>query len=314
MKKRATLLLPTWITEVKEAMTSSTAPGAPSGGEPKHRHGVGRHSAPESKTGSHKKRPRVTFTQILGEILLTAGILFFLFAFYESYWTNIASGKAQNEANNQLQNQWDNERVNPRKKITPELGAAFARMYIPAFGSDFQFAIVEGTSDADLEAGPGHYQDTQLPGEKGNFAVAGHRVGKGAPFNDLGNLRTCDAVVVETQNAWNVYRVLPIDSFGEQRRAEAERCLTPEQIERVAHGDYSNISGRYITTPGDVNTISSLPGTDITTAGEDMESVMTMTTCHPQFSNAERMIVHAMLTETIPKNGSGEKPAALEEK
>ena len=33
-------------------------------------------------------------------------------------------------------------------------------MYIPAFGSDFQFAIAEGTDDADLLAGPGRYVDS----------------------------------------------------------------------------------------------------------------------------------------------------------
>jgi len=49
-----------------------------------------------------------------------------------------------------------------------------------------------------------------LPGEQGNFAVAGHRVSKGSPFNDLGLLNSCDAVVVETQDDWFVYRVLPM--------------------------------------------------------------------------------------------------------
>ena len=53
-----------------------------------------------------------------------------------------------------------------------------------------------------------------MPGEMGNFAVAGHRVGKGAPFNDLGKLETCDDIVVETHKERITYRVLPID--GEQ--------------------------------------------------------------------------------------------------
>lgn len=40
--------------------------------------------------------------------------------------------------------------------------------------------------------------------------MAGHRVGKGAPFNDLGALEACDAVVVETKQEWVTYRVLPM--------------------------------------------------------------------------------------------------------
>lgn len=138
-------------------------------------------------------RRRISVTQVLGELLLTVGAVILLFAFYESYWTNISSGRLQDEKSSALEEKWgggeDGERVNPRQRLTPELGEAFARIHIPAFGSDFQFAVVEGTSDEDLLAGPGRYTESQMPGQAGNFAVAGHRVGKGAPFNDLGTCR-----------------------------------------------------------------------------------------------------------------------------
>ncbi|MCQ9343049.1 class E sortase [Corynebacterium kozikiae] len=271
-------------------------------------------SAPGGHTQNPQpRRSKVSISQVIGELLLTVGVVLFLFAFYESYWTNIASGKANAAADAQMEEQWQNQRVNPRGQITPALGDAFARLYIPTFGSDFQFAVVEGTSDEDLNRGPGRYVDTQMPGEAGNFAIAGHRVGKGAPFNDLGNLQTCDAIVIETQTAWEVYRVLPIDAQGEARRAEALDCFTPEQTERMISGEYAGVNGRYITTPGDINTISAVPGTDIITADPGMEKMITLTTCHPQFSNAERMIVHGMLTDSIPKVGDGSRPAVLQE-
>ncbi|MDO4685248.1 MAG: class E sortase [Corynebacterium sp.] len=261
---------------------------------------------------SHAARPRrISFTMILGELFITAGVLFFLFAFYESYWTNLEASKQQSRVSDKLDEEWQN--VNPRQKLNPELGEAFARMYIPAFGSDFHFAIVEGTSDADLLAGPGRYTDSQLPGEPGNFAVAGHRVGKGAPFNDLGNLEVCDAIIVETSTQWQVYRVLPIDAAGEQRRTEALNCLSPEQAERITTGDYSAVNGRIITLPGNVSTINPIPGLESAEVLPEMESLMTMTTCHPQFSNAERMIVHAMLVRSEPKQPGGPRPAELEE-
>ncbi|MFI5505713.1 sortase-like protein [Corynebacterium kutscheri] len=252
-----------------------------------------------------EKQHRVSISTVLGELMLTCGLLLFLFAFYEAYWTNIEAGKAQNIVAGKLDEQWKN----PRQKINPELGEAFARMYIPRFGSDFQFAIVEGTEDADLLAGPGHYVGTALPGQKGNFAVAGHRVGKGAPFNDLGNLEVCDAVVVETQTQWVVYRVLPIGLSGPERRAAAESCLTLQQAERVAAGEYSTVEGRHITLPGDIGVIDPVPGINL---AEPAEGLVTLTTCHPQFSNAERMIVHAMETEVIAKDGVT-RPAVLEE-
>lgn len=253
------------------------------------------------------KKNRASIISVLGELFLTIGVILLLFAFYESYWTNIESGKLQDQASADLDKQWggdgDDAYVNPRTKLTPQLGQAFARLYIPSFGSDFHFAIVEGTADKDLLAGPGRYVNSQMPGEKGNFAVAGHRVGKGAPFNDLGNLRTCDAIVVETQTQWITYRVLPTDGTTPD-------CLSPEQQTKLST-EYAGVTGRTITTPGDIGVISPVPETDVP-AGEASEALITLTTCHPQFSNAERMIIHAMETSVEPKV-PGHTPAVLEE-
>lgn len=251
---------------------------------------------------TQKRKSRVTVFSLFGELLITVGVVMLLFAFYESYWTNIAAGKQQQEVAAQMEQQWSN----PRVKHDPQLGEAFARIYIPAFGSDFHFAIVEGTEEADLEKGPGRYVDSQMPGQHGNFAVAGHRVGKGAPFNDLGSLHACDAIVIETQTAWEIYRMLPVDGD----RAQQVNCLNPEQRERVLSGDYSDIEGRLITVPGDIGVIYPHPGVDIA-ANDGMEPLLTLTTCHPQFSNAERMIVHAMLVRSDPKHGDY-KPQELE--
>ncbi|MDO4909046.1 MAG: class E sortase [Corynebacterium sp.] len=250
-------------------------------------------------TKKPKRKSRATPVSVFGEILITIGVVLFLFAFYEAYWTNIEAGKAQDQVNSALDNTWSN----PRTVHDPELGEAFARIYIPSFGSDFHFAIVEGTSDADLLKGPGHYSNTQMPGQVGNFAVAGHRVGKGAPFNDLGDLKTCDSVIIETQTAWYTYKVLPIDGA-------APSCFTAEQQSRISGGDYANVSGRSIVYPDDVGVISPLPDTD-TPESDELEPLITLTTCHPQFSNAQRMIIHGMLVDTMQKNGNN-KPAELE--
>ena len=219
-------------------------------------------------------------TKVLGELMLTIGVVLLLFAFYEAYWTNVESGQLQEEVSAHLEEQWRN----PRQKMEPELGKAFAQLYIPTFGSDYHFAIIEGTNEDDLLRGPGRYVDSQMPGELGNFAVAGHRVGKGAPFNDLGKLQTCDDIVVETQTERITYRVLPID--GEQ--VDCFNGIPPE---------YSHVVGRHITTPGDVSVTNPVPESD---AAPNRE-ILTLTTCHPQFSNAERMIVHAMEVEKEEK-------------
>lgn len=247
-------------------------------------------------------RPRrANPSQVGGEVLLTLGVLVLLFVFYEAFWTNLDAGRRQDQAQEALSRQWEAaEGANPRQHLSPALGEAFARLHIPSFGSDFQFAILEGTDEADLLAGPGRYVDTQLPGQAGNFAVAGHRVGKGAPFNDLGNLAVCDEVVIETRHSWETYRVLPMGFDATDRAAQAAACFTPEQTLALTEGVYSQVQGRRITLPGDIGVLAPVPGQEVALS-EELEGILTLTTCHPRFSNAERMILHAMLVESTPR-------------
>ena len=100
--------------------------------------------------------------QVTGELLVTVGVLLLLFAFYEAFWTNLQSGRLQDEADSGRESAWQN----PRTSHTPELGDAFARLYVPTYGADWAFAVLEGTTDEVLRAGPGHYPETQLPGAR----------------------------------------------------------------------------------------------------------------------------------------------------
>jgi len=87
-------------------------------------------------------------------------------------------------------------------------GQPFAVLRIPAFGAQWRFAVVEGTTLAQLAEGPGHVPGTQLPGEPGNFAVAAHDITAGNPFLHLGSLRTGDGIAVTTVNGTYQYQVL----------------------------------------------------------------------------------------------------------
>lgn len=102
-----------------------------------------------------------------------------------------------------------------------------------------------------------------------------------------------------------------IDGAGSQCAA-AKACLNPEQADRVSEGDYVHLLGRRITVPGDVAVVNPLPGSPWAEPDATLESMLTLTTCHPLYSNSERLIVHAVLVETIPKI-SGNNPAALQE-
>jgi len=94
------------------------------------------------------------------------------------------------------------------RPISLVTGQPFAVLRIPAFGARWRFAVVEGTTLAQLAGGPGHVPGTQLPGEPGNFAVAAHDITAGNPFLHLGRLRAGDGISVTTVNGTYRYQVL----------------------------------------------------------------------------------------------------------
>jgi sortase A len=92
-------------------------------------------------------------------------------------------------------------------RIRPVTGQPFALIRVPAFGRDWQFAIVEGTALSQLALGPGHVRGTGLPGQPGNFVVAAHDVTAGNPFLHLRALRYPDKVYVYTRSRVYEYAV-----------------------------------------------------------------------------------------------------------
>jgi sortase A len=240
----------------------------------------------------------------IGELFITLGLVLLLFVFYAVYITDLASADKQRAATAELDQQWRNQRGVLDHPIE---GDGIAKLYIPSFGSDYAFTVLEGTGDGTLAVGPGHYIDTALPGQPGNFAVAGHRVGKGSPFNDLDLLSSCDALVVETIDQWFVYRVLPLrDEVAgwATNQALTPQCAGVEPLPRP----YADVVGKEIVLPSQVGVISPVPGgeSDLTPTA----NLITLTTCHPQFSARERLILHGVLVAGYPKV-PGQRPAEL---
>ncbi|MFE9744241.1 class E sortase [Saccharothrix saharensis] len=239
----------------------------------------------------------------IGELLITAGLVILLFVVYEVYVTDLISAGKQDDATQALDDQWNSNTVeaDPERQVQYDLldGQAFAKMYIPVFGPDYKFSIVEGTTDKDLEIGPGHYKGTALPGDPGNFSVAGHRVGKGAPFNDLDLLNSCDAIVVETQTQWFVYRVLPKSGEAADwaQRQSDPKCAKVSPL----GAPYDKTVGQEIVLPTQGEVISPVPHFEGELPAAQQAALMTLTTCHPRFSDKQRLIVHSVLTMSYPK-------------
>lgn len=272
---------------------------------------------------SRSARPhRPGIGQIVGELLLTVGALLLLFVIYEAFWTNLASGRLQQQADRELEQQWTgapraDPGDDPVPPVPPGLGQPFARIHLPTLGESTTYTVLEGTRSEDLQTGPGHYVETRMPGERGNAALAGHRNGSGAVFQDIDRLRPCDAVVIETETQWMTYRILPTAQDYAGRLAEASGCMDRSMADRMAGGEYAAVQGLHVTTPDAVEVLSPVPGDQFQPEepappwqGETLERLLTLTTCHPQFSNAERLIAHAVLTETTSK-ATTETPTAL---
>ena len=252
------------------------------------------------------REPLRTAVRGLGEVLITLGLVLLLFVFYEVYVTGWLSEGKQRRAEAALHEQW---RTGGRP--VPVQGQAFAALHIPAITADYP--VLEGTDQETLSIGPGHYIGTALPGQPGSFAVAGHRVGQGAPFNDLHLLASCDALVVETADAWSVYRVLPMPEEAADwasGKGRDPRCAGVT----VLPAPYELAVGRRIVAPSAGEVIAPVPGRlGLQPPPEQLRPVITLTTCHPRFSARQRMVIHGVLVRSVPKGlgGTGAPPPEL---
>lgn len=139
---------------------------------------------------------------------MASGVSLLLYTAY-LVWDPGAAAR-QHQLASQLENSWLKPlRHDQVTAAEPRLvkGQPFAFIQIPRFGPHWRFTIVEGTSLAQLATGPGHVSGTQLPGQRGNFAVAAHDITAGNPFLHLRDLRPGDHVIVTTRFAVFRYQI-----------------------------------------------------------------------------------------------------------
>ncbi|MEV6691237.1 class E sortase [Micromonospora sp. NPDC051196] len=206
-----------------------------------------------------------------GELLITFGLVVLLFAGYEIWGKSAIVDAHQDELSQQLAQAWGPEgdptvapSASPSASASPKppvQGKPIAGLYIPKF--DKEWIVVEGVTQKDIRYAPGHYPESAMPGQVGNFSVAGHR--NRATFWRLDELRKGDPIIVQSRDEWYVYQVTE------------NLIVKPNQVEVVAP-----VPGR--------------PGVKPT------KRMLTLTTCNPKFDNYERLIIHAELTRTQSKD------------
>lgn len=231
-----------------------------------------------SRPDGRKPRGRIAKTVLVfGELLITLGLVVFLFIFYELKITDWKTADSQHRLSKQLATQWQAPvpkvdpvtapAKTPRVLADPPLkvvdGQGFAILRIPRFGAGYHWVVVEGVSRDDLEDGPGHYPGTALPGQIGNMVMSGHRTTYGHAFNRLAELRTGDVISLQVRSRTYDYHVIRTQ----------------------------------IVDPNDTSVIFPVPG-DIN--AKPTKRLLTMTTCNPEYSAAQRLIVTAEITGGTP--------------
>lgn len=220
--------------------------------------------------------------QVLGELLITAGIVLLLFVAWQLWWTNVESDAKQSQVIKEFaQDLAAPAATEPAPGATtpppaaedfgkPVVGTApghagtIGIMYIPRFGPGYTRPIVQGTSQDVLDTlGLGHYSNTAMPGAVGNFAVAGHRQTHGAVLDNIHTLVPGDKIYVQTKDGFYVY------VFRNNQIVLPSRTDVLEPVP---------------TQPGVAPT----------------ESYLTMTSCNPRFGAEERIIAYALLDSWRP--------------
>jgi sortase A len=227
-------------------------------------------AATEPPPARHWRPAGRTVLRASGEVLITFGLVLLLLATYELWGKAAVITDHQHQLNSQLSQAWASDRDDPTvgpsnapeaAPTAPPPGGTVGRLYIPKLHQ--KWVVVEGVALSDIAYAPGHYPDTALPGQVGNFSVAGHRTP--ALFWNLDEVQPGDQIIVETRNDWYVYTTYQ------------QLIVSPHAVEVVAP-----VPGKPGATPDAAN--------------------LTLTTCNPKWNNYQRLIVHAKLTRTLPHN------------
>lgn len=147
----------------------------------------------------------------------------------------------------------------------------FGILYIPAFGAEYQKLITAG-DDSDVIYGGdnaiNYYPEGQMPGENGNFSLAGH-IGWGVgAFNNINKLSIGEKVIVQTKEGYYTYSIT-----GHE----------------VVPGSQGSVLLPVPNTPNAIPT----------------KGILTLTTCYFEGTEKKRMVVYSDFVEFSKNKPAG---------
>jgi LPXTG-site transpeptidase (sortase) family protein len=169
----------------------------------------------DAETAAPKRRgaSRIAMAvSILGELLITAGLVLGLFVVYSLWWTNVVADRKADKQGDKVRDNWAQDKSGPGALDTKD-GIGF--LHVPSMKNG-EVLVEKGTSTKVLNDGvAGYYIDpvkATLPmtDKTGNFTLAAHRDGHGAKFHNIDKIKKGDPIVFETKDDWYVYKVFSI--------------------------------------------------------------------------------------------------------
>ncbi|MER5346087.1 class E sortase [Streptomyces mirabilis] len=180
---------------------------------------------------------------ILGELLITAGLVLGLFVVYSLWWTNVVADRKADKQGDKVRDNWAQDKSGPGALDTKD-GIGF--LHVPSMKNG-EVLVEKGTSTKVLNDGvAGYYIDpvkATLPmtDKTGNFTLAAHRDGHGAKFHNIDKIKTGDPIVFETKDDWYVYKVFSILPETSKYNVKVLQSL-PKQSGKTKPGHYITLT------------------------------------------------------------------------
>lgn len=214
-----------------------------------------------------------TVFMFIGDLAITVGMVLLLFVVWQLWWTTVKVEGPMKERIATFQTAYPSKDEyvekrrydNPPIMAMPEYGQVMGVIHVPKW-DQMSIPAQQGTDSWILDTGnAGHYEQTQLPGEIGNSAFAGHRRTYGNNFRQVHIMESGDPIIFETDTAWLVYEV----------------------------------TGHEIVDPNQSSVLLPVPNEP---SQQATKRIFTMTTCDPEFGNTHRFILYSEFAYWVAKS------------
>lgn len=166
--------------------------------------------------------------KIIGILIIIIGIFLIAFSFYARWDTKRSNDESIDNFEQVLEN---NKILEDRNDNSNEedISEGIGILNIPKI--DLRAIIKEGTDMQTLRHSIGHFEETPMPWESGNSAIAGHRqYTYGEFFNRVDEIDPGDLIEIETLNGTIKYRV------------DKKEVIEPTQIEVLDNTDEDSLT------------------------------------------------------------------------